>query len=290
MRMRNLFIFILLLSVAPQDAFAGYLTIKGISEIRLVSKSDSEVSIEGTYSIENKGDEDAREVYPVFAIGQWKWAGNPVSLSPNGVHRWELSETFSAKEVTCPSGTNCFSVTRGIVPLKVRRMYKDMNGYQFSSVDVVSLPWGEMTESDNVRIRIPQLQSAIAIKGDGQHFEGKLKLASSASKEREVQIEVFASEELRTSLSRKVATIKEESETELELSVRNFKGLAGSRYVLVALIQWQDEGLLHYQNATQAVTIAVPSTMSFFIKIFIVSLFFVCLLLYWFVFRPVPKS
>ena len=83
----------LFLLFLASPVFAGTLTINAASGTSLEAKIQSDALLfKAHYVIENKGNEEAKNVFPVFQLNRWKFAGEPRSLKPNETSAWEIEE------------------------------------------------------------------------------------------------------------------------------------------------------------------------------------------------------
>jgi hypothetical protein len=267
------------------SAFAGYLTINGTSTITATVEGDK-IKFSGVYSIDNTGDETAKNVFPALSLGSWKWAGEPRELLANVKESWPIEGTLTQEMLLgeAKPGENRLP-SKGQFPLLVHRHYEDMNGVHFSAPDVSVITLGELTQDDLSSIRIPQINSVYTCLGDGKEFACLLDLRNLSDSEKKVSVSYHTSQELQVETAASINLIKPRAQFLVESQIKNFAGLTGSGYAVFAVLEWEDRGVRKSAAVSRVVNIKEPEKKGWFLWGASLSLIFLGLLLYLLVFK-----
>ncbi len=273
--------------VAAMPVFAGTLTIEGLSKIEFNLEGD-QLKITGSYEISNKGDEVAQNVFPLFEIGSWKWAGEGRTIDHGKAEVWLINESFAASRLGCVAGQQCTEkskVSRGYIAVRVLRMYEDSNGHPFSAPDVLRTFIGDINGEDRAALRAPKLSQALDCKGDGQKFKCKALLKSNVTAPLEVTVVLHTTREVEVNAPIQNVTIAAGNKSELEFELSNTNGLAGSTYPALAIAEWSEGDLRNSLLASELFAIEEPQHSPFYLVAGGAAFVLVMGLLYWFVLR-----
>ena len=286
----------------PTYCLAGTLGIKSEPKIE-GSIRDSEVIISGSYIAQNIGNEKAREVLPILSIGGWKWAGEPVELAPNESYTWKINDTFPIEQLSCKHDSSCASLDlpiRGKFPIFIHKLYQDMNGYQFSSSEVLSITIGEVTSEENFRLRAPAVTHKVIIKPDGENFLSEMLIQNIGAQPVSIAPKFFTTREFNIVTQPNSGNIEPSKQFITQSKIENFKGIKGSAYPIFGVVQWNDSGVRNTIIAQEIATIKAIkkqgplglkiSNQSFYIYACITSMIGMLILLQIFVIGPRKKA
>lgn len=229
------------LQCTASSACAGTLTIIGIPKLKIVLTATG-VSVSGSYAIVNRGNEIATEVLPELTLGGWIYQGDPRRLEPNQQTSWEVRGEIPFEELTCERSNDCGGLNlpqRGNFPFRVRRLYKDLNGAPFSSLEIGFAPLGAPPiVSRNTNVKVTGHYE--------EHGEGTtlfIEVRSSDNIEREVGVALQTPREFPLSAtSQRVKLTPGQSEIiKFETSLAHLT--PGSMYYMFPVVQWEENGL-----------------------------------------------
>ena len=215
----------------------------------------------GAYSIENKGDEIATNVCPHLAMGSWSWQGQKQIIKPGEKKIWTIEENIPSSDLSAfktDSKTYNADYWRywSELPLLITNLYEDLNGYEFSSVNVQKVhyskiildnhgpefgPDGAVNATKNVSEQIDLSKSALfQVVAERDFWRAKVKLINESAEVLKFKLRFHFSKELRAEnqLEKKFADIEvgPHSSVDLDEKIFNEKGLIGSTYQLFLLI------------------------------------------------------
>lgn len=276
-----------LLTVALPVAKAGTLTIVGTPILR-ASIDGGSIDLSGSFELRNQGNESAREVFPEVEIGSWSWVGTPEFMTQGSKKEWKFEELVSVEKLACRENVSfCTNLpARGALPVRIRRHYQDLNGYRFTSPDVLTLEIGALTSEEQKTVRIPSLDANLALGPPGQQFSGKLEISNLAEVRREVLVSAFSSRELNVEMRPEIVTVLPGNPVTLPVSITNFRGLDGSIYAVFAVLEWQEGAIRNSVHVSAGAAIARSSTTPNYIIIALIAGLTVAGMLYFFVIRP----
>jgi len=133
----------------------------------------------------------------------------------------------------------------GRYPAVVLIEYTDVNSYPFSAISPAILIYTIPTFS-----KIYGSISGLSLKGKNP---GKLtlNLKNLDDVEHEVRIRLFLPRELKSEETEKSILLKSKEEKNLEFKVSNFAALPGSKYIVIASIEYEDK--LHYSSLASGI-------------------------------------
>lgn len=280
------------LALTGSVAHAGYLTINGIPNVTATQEGDN-VRLKGTYDIENKGDETARNVYPSFQLGSWSWAGAPKNLDPNKRESWSVDEVFPLQQLSCASDSTCAGESlpsTGAFPMYVHRHYEDLNGYKFSAADITITTIGELSGNALAAARNPAFQARLNISGSGNDYSGTLEVKNSSPSQKRISVAFYSTNELNIHTKPQVMEIAPQGIGKTNFSSENFSGLAGSTYPVFAVLQWEDYGVRSSLAVPHAVTIQAQDNSKLYLYLSIGAVALALLSAYGFVLKPRKPS
>ena len=266
--LRRVFVFLLLLAglsgFGISTASASVLTIEGDPQIT-VRASGVDWSIDGAYTLTNKGDEVGFDVYPTLELGSWQWAGEPRRLEPGAQSVWEVKGQLTGDQLSCKVKDQCAGLslaTKGVFPVVSRKYYKDQNGYQLSSAAISNVTVGDLSEDDLIKTRIPSFQTKLVFKGNGQKFKGRLSVRNSSSEPLRLAVSYYSAHEIHVQFKPQVLEVKPDSVARLPVAARNLTAFPGSKYVVFAVLQWDQGGVRNSASSFFALPIEEPPPSS----------------------------
>lgn len=284
---RTFFCVFSFLLVYAAAAHAGSLTINGSSDLHFSVEND-QLKIDGSYSIENKGDETAKEVFPSLELGHWSWAGDPKQLDQSKKETWIINTTIPLTELNCTAKDLCAGLKlplSGALPLLVRRHYQDLNGYRFSAADIELIEIGDIPGEARAAIRTPDLDGKLSFDGDGQEFVGTVEFINASAEPRKVALGVHTSRELKVTGPAQVVEIPGNGTKKTRIVLENFRGIAGSSYAVFAIAQWEENGVRYSQKFSSAVRLETRRHGGDYLLVGIGVAFLLALVVYVTVFR-----
>lgn len=204
-------------------------TTEGWGQITLFIRADTTPvppDLQVKITVVNQGKEEAREVQVTLKEGE-----RVVTLPARG--GLVPKEQFQVESKFDIQGKRT-----GKYPLFVTVGYKDLNGYPFSAVLCSTFLVGEDAASD-----IFGNLSGGSIDESG---EVKLRLKNTAPEVRAFNVSLFAPRELSSEYRHRFE-LQGAEETQIDIPIRNFSALAGSRYPVYAVAEYEREGK-HYTN------------------------------------------
>jgi len=183
----------------------------------------------------NSGDETAYNVQVSLITDTFKtdqiYVGN---LDPKIPFEGNLNIT-KTKEI--PSGS---------YPLVVLTDYSDANGYPFSSVSPTYMTYKNPTVS-----KVSGAFSELSLSGK-ESKKIELTLRNLDSIKHDLKIKLILPRELKVEQEDKNLSIGSKEEKKLDFDVSSFSALAGSSYVVLASIEYDDNNL-HYSSFAQTI-------------------------------------
>ena len=268
-------------------AYAGTLTIEGESKVNFTLKEDK-VLIEGTYDIANHGDETAQNVFPLFELGSWKWAGEGRSIGAGKSESWTVKESIGADRLGCIVGRDCNlkpPAPKGYFAVRVLRMYEDTNGHPFSAPDVLRTYLGDIDGEDRAALRVPSLVQTITCGGNGQNFDCDVLLKNTSSSPLTVTVSLQTTRELEIEGEPQTSDIAPGASREISWQLKNFNGLSGSTYPVLSIAEWEDKGLRNSLLGSAPIAIEEISHATLYLVLGGLSFVLALGLLYFFVFK-----
>lgn len=174
----------------------------------------------------NQGKEEAREVQVTLKEGE-----RVVTLPARG-------GLVPGEQFQVESKLDIQRKRAGKYPLFVTVGYKDLNGYPFSAVLCSTFLVGEDTASD--------IFGNLSGGSIGESGDVRLRLKNTARDVRAFNVSLFAPRELSTEYRQRFE-LQGAEEREIEIPIRNFSALAGSRYPVYAVVEYEREGK-HFTN------------------------------------------
>lgn len=198
--------------------------------------------LEAAIFVSNQGREEARDI--------------ELHVGPPG------DVTLPSQAVLAPGssyeGRVSVPVTIGVpgrYPLRVTVQYRDMNGYPFSAILCANFFRGEETTSE-----LFGTIAAEPLEGSGRL---RVRLKNLARERRDFSLEMFTPRELSCADPGKLSLDAGE-EREVVVELQNFSALAGSRYPVYAIAQYEREGR-HY-TAILTTTVQVAAAVGLFAR------------------------
>jgi hypothetical protein len=282
--MKKLIGVILLLLVAV-PAQAGFLQIVGDPDLKFIVK-DGKVRITGSIELANQGNELSPEVNATMKIGQWNWAGVPVKLDQKAKNNWMISDEVGINKLACPENSLCSNLPlKGRFPLFLQRIYRDLNLYSFSSPSIKLVDIGELKPDERARLMNPAIVGKMELKGKGTVFEGHLDLRNTGSKDADVFVDTFTSNELQVHTKAQIIKVPAASNRQIDIKVESFTGIPGSTYAVYACFQWADGDFRISNFAETSIFIEKPKESKLYMILGFAGLGAVGLISLWFALR-----
>jgi len=137
-------------------------------------------------------------------------------------------------------------VPPGRYPIVLKLHYADANAYPFSVVSPSFLMYKEATP---IMIRGFMPEISIGTSGD----KGlTLRLSNLDSKPHSLSVRIVTSDELKVDSSEKQVNVPGSDESELSYKIKSFGALAGSTYIVFAVVEYDDGGR-HYSSIATGV-------------------------------------
>jgi hypothetical protein len=219
-------IFIFLLTAL--NAQAGFLRILPEPNLRLEKQAQG-LLLSGQFSIENKGTELARDVYPELKLDQFSWVGEKRILQAGEKFTWEISETILRKQLEEPLS--------GEFVLQIMDHYQDFNGYSFAIPNATILSLDTKTDSES---NVPTMELKIESTAVNQ-FSGQIQIFNPASSPQSYQISYLLPQEVEMVTPQVPVEVPAGGELSTNFQFENRKGLIGSNYQAFVVLQWVSE-------------------------------------------------
>ena len=276
----------ILLCLFENSAFAGSLTIAPKSELH-VAVVGEEARVFGRYEIQNRGDEDSKEVFPTLNLGGWMWSGIAQDILRSGSFVWNVDQAFQAKLLGCDPSQNCRSdglPDRGIYPLRVVRNYQDRSGYRYSAVEVELLPVN-VSPDEAAQLKRGELDSMFHLSGPGSEFEGEFEVRNTSQREIQGNFRVLVPDELSAESAVLPVQLKPGETVRLPVQIINFRAVNISDYAVFGYVEYQAGALRNTTVASGIVKvrkgaagekyllagIAVIALMAFLLYVFVIT-------------------
>jgi hypothetical protein len=285
--MKKIGALLFVLNLVPALAVAGYHTINGNSNLEIKVQSE-QIAISGSYEIENKGNVPAINVFPELTVGQWRWTGDPKRLDPDQKETWGIQALVPLVKLGCATDELCAGLnlpSRGQFPVMVRRHYAATDGTRYSAADAADVLVGDLTQEELNSIRAPELDGAMKCSGNGQSFTCVVQAQNFSRSNRTVAVGYHNSQEIRLRSSPRTLTIPPRENSQVEAKFENITGQTGSNYAVLAVLQWEEQGVRHVRLLTQNLRIVQRSKVLWYLGAGMLALLIVALLLYVKVFR-----
>ena len=159
-------------AASSADATAGVITIVGQPELHFTA-GESALQISGLWKLRNQGNEAAAQLQPELHLGAWSWSGEARTLAPQVETEWPIAASLPLGMLDCAGDTACAGLNlprSGLFPLFILRRYRDANGYQFSSPDVMIVPLAFQTQTSGAAAEQQALRAAFSIELRGELF------------------------------------------------------------------------------------------------------------------------
>jgi hypothetical protein len=235
---------ILIAFLLTLSASAGYLTINGQSDIEH-SFSDEKLTFSGTYTISNKGDETAYDVFPTFHIAGWRWALDPQEIRQSQSRSYPMSAEIEAEKLKCIEYSNCQDnlPVIGKHPMLVKRHYRDGNGYAFTAANIQPVEFGELNPDQKYSLRVPGILMKVEIRNSGADGSGIIEIESRLKENKKIFLQLASAEEVKLKPASLTIELPSNSKKSVEFEIQNDTGLVGSSYAVFAIAQWQENGV-----------------------------------------------
>jgi uncharacterized membrane protein len=233
-----------------------------------MTKDETKIDV----SILNSGNEPANNVQ-ITPLLSSVFSTEPVSfekLTPNEPKEAEFKVKLNKEAMP------------GNYPVAILTDYADVNGYPFSSVSPSFIVYKTRTTS-----KVSGVISDVSLT-DKNNKKLVLTLRNLDDTSHNIKIKMFIPRELKISEDEKEITIGSKDEKELNFEISSLSALAGSSYLVLASIDYEDS-VLHYSTfARGIVKIELGKSFEFPLWLPIVS-FIVLLIIFFYYFKRGKK-
>ena len=249
-------IFIIFLFI-PQIALAGVISLTTTVSSDEMIKDSTKINVK----LLNSGTEPAYSVQITPLLSS--------SFSADSVI-YEILSTNEPKESSLKITLN-EEVTPGNYPAAILVDYADANGYPFSSVSPNFIVYKTRTVS-----RVSGIMSEVSLT-DKSSKKMTLTVRNLDDSPHDVKIKLFLPRELKVENSEKSISLNAKEEKELSFEVSSLSALAGSSYISLASLEYEDE-VLHYSSFARGI-IKIEAGNPFEFPIWVPVITFVVLLI-----------
>ena len=222
--MRKL-VFLFAILMIPSLVLAGTISLTTSVTTDVLTTGNGEIQV----TLTNHGDEAAYNV-------QLSLITDYFSSNPVHVGTLEVNRPFDGNISVNANG----ELKEGNYPVVLMTEYADANGYPFSSVSPITLTYKNPYPS-----RLSGVFENIELSGKrGKNLVLKLKNMDQVS--HDVDVRLILPNELSSDVTQSSVELGSKKEEEVVFKVSNFAGLEGSTYVVLAVIEYEDD--YHYSS------------------------------------------
>lgn len=221
-------IFLPILLIILQTVSASVISLRTTVNTDILIGNKTDVRVE----LENLGDESAYNLQISLINNFFKTDEvNIKELTPNNILKIVLNATLIK------------TITEGRYPIFVLVDYTDANDYPFSSVSPTYIVYKTQTVS-----KVSGLINGISLTGK-ESKKLTLSIRNIDDKEHEVTVKLILPREISTDSEEKIVNIGTKEEKTLEFEVSSLSAISGSNYVVIASMEYENEGL-HYSSVS----------------------------------------
>lgn len=219
----SLWLFTFLMSWAQ----AGYLQIVGEPQLKLHAHEQG-LLLSGSYQIQNKGDETAREVFPEIGLEEFTWKGESRDLQAGETQTWAVLQVIPAEKLKLP--------LRGVFAFSMLNHYQDVNTYPFAipSVELISLDAQKLVQPPQLDLVIEDDQTNL--------YKARVKIFNPSSQPLLVQPQPLLPREVVLQTTMVPLNVQPRGELETSFRFLNRKGLVDSFYQVHFILTWTEQG------------------------------------------------
>jgi len=232
-------ILILVILMIPEITLAGTISLTTSVTTDIFTSEKGEIQI----TLANYGDEPAYNTQ--LSIVSDYFSSKPVNVGLLGVSN-PLNINISLEAKT--------QLKEGNYPLVLMVEYTDANGYPFSSVSPITITYKNPYPS-----RITATFEKIEVDG-GKPKNLIMKLKNMDQVDHNIDVKLVLPNELSSDSTVKKILIKAKEEKNVEFKISNFAGLSGSNYVILGIIEYEDD-YHHSSVASGMVKIVQPKSV-----------------------------
>lgn len=222
-------------------AQAGFLRMASSSEVSL-QRIKGEIWLKGKYSIENQGDETAKDVFPAFHLDGWKKEYEKRTLPAGEKTTWQVNERIPNNQLCKSFGEQCVLVLpdQGDFFIRVEKNYQDQNSYPFSAPEILSLSIDKKSSLKSARDLI---SATIKVKMIGTNeFQGDYTIKNKTSKPHKLGLHLLFPKEISLQTPRLPLDLNASGELNGTFYFKNTSGLHGSDYLAMMVIETVSDG------------------------------------------------
>ncbi len=239
--MRKIVFFLLIILLLPSLVLAGTISLTTSVTSDVLTTDQGEIGV----TLTNSGNEPAYNV-------QLSLITDYFTSDPVHVGTLDINQPYKTNISLEAAG----DLKEGNYPLVLMTEYADANGYPFSSVSPITLTYKNPYPS-----RVTGVFESIELSGK-RTKNLVLKLKNMDQVEHDVDLELVLPNELSSDMTEKSVQVGSKEEKELVFKVSNFAGLDGSTYVVLAVVEYEDE-YHHSSLASGMVSIVEEKTFNF---------------------------
>ncbi len=223
-------------TIFATPAFAGFLRMASTPNLSLIEKN-GQIWIEGDYTIENQGDEAAKDVYPVLHLDEWTWTFDKRSMAPKQIESWKISQKIPDDKLCQKLSENCLRILpkRGDFFIRVDKNYQDQNAYPFSTPEVLSLALGKKSPLSTAT---DLLVVSLKIKAIAENeFQGDYHITNKSPDKLKLGLHFLFPKEVRLHTPRLPVEINPTGNLNGTFYFTNISGLKGSDYLAMLVVE-----------------------------------------------------
>lgn len=196
---------------------------RGEHELGLKS-ANSQLVLEGEYTIVNEGNETAWKVQPVIRFDQFSWQGQEKNIPAGESASWPVNDSLKLEKVL-----------PGAYIFQVEKRYQDQNGFQFAAPDLVALQFQQKVAAF-IDMQVQVFSS------DHQLFNVTYTLKNPSTQDLKVFLQFLLPKELELQSEIAPVELPALGEVQGHFQFRNLRGPLGSQYVAFLIGDWMQNG------------------------------------------------
>jgi len=249
-------LFLIILTILTTGAQASFISLQSTINTKVI-EDNLEININTT----NLGDESAHDIkLEINTLDQHK--------ASDIKNRLGIQETSSSK-----FSFSLTSIKPGDYPLILTTNYKDLNSHPFSSVSSSIYNYKERTISSIIsKIDPIKLVDKATI---------MITLSNIDNEEKKVSLKLVTPKELIVKNDNLEFTLKGKEQQSINLDIESFSALKGSTYIILAIIEYDQDGI-HHTSITNGIVEIVEkkSSLNILLTLGTLLVFLILLMIY----------